>query len=78
MSSLPDPTRRPPARRGVLAAAAALLEPKARAVGLPGALLKSEAELDDWLTKVRERIAKALGDQIDGVPVNFTGGFIAT
>ena len=45
-----------------LAAAAALLEPKARAVNLPGALLKSEAELDDWLARVRERIAKALGD----------------
>jgi hypothetical protein len=31
-------------------------------VNLPGALLKSEAELDDWLAKVRERIAKSLGD----------------
>ena len=52
-----------PARiEDALAAAAALLEPKARAVNLPGALLKSEAELDDWLARVRERIAKALGD----------------
>lgn len=52
-----------PARiEDALAAAAALLEPKARAVNLPGALLKSEAELDDWLAKVRERIAKSLGD----------------
>ncbi|WP_366656606.1 BREX system P-loop protein BrxC [Fodinicurvata sp. EGI_FJ10296] len=52
-----------PARiEDALAAAAALLEPKARAVNLPGALLKNEAELDDWLAKVRERIANTLGD----------------
>jgi hypothetical protein len=52
-----------PARiEDALAAAAALLEPKARAVNLPGALLKSEAELDDWLAKVRERINKSLSD----------------
>ena len=42
------------------ASATALLEPKARAVSLPGAMLKSEAELDEWLGRVRERIAKAL------------------
>ena len=45
-----------------LAAAAALLEPKARTVTLPGAMVKSEAELDDWLIKVRDQIAEALGD----------------
>jgi hypothetical protein len=43
-----------------LAEAAALLEPKAQSVTLPGSLLKSEAELDDWLIKVRSLIAKAL------------------
>lgn len=52
-----------PARvEDALATAAALLEPKARTVALPGALLKSEIELDDWLAKVRARIAQALGD----------------
>ena len=45
-----------------LAEAAALLEPKARTVNLPGGLLKSEPELDDWLRKVRDQIAKALAD----------------
>jgi hypothetical protein len=44
------------------AEAAALLEPKAHTVNLPGALVKSEAELDEWLTKVRSRIAEALAD----------------
>ncbi len=50
-----------------LACAAALLEPKAHAVSLPGAMLKSEAELDDWLSRVRERVMKAL-DQGPVVP----------
>lgn len=45
-----------------LAAAAALLEPKARTVSLPGAMVKSEAELDAWLSKVRAKIAEALAD----------------
>ena len=45
-----------------LAAAAALLEPKARSVQLPGALVKSEAELDAWLKKVRAQIVGALAD----------------
>ncbi|WP_095085237.1 BREX system P-loop protein BrxC [Mesorhizobium sophorae] len=45
-----------------LAAAAALLEPKARTVNLPGVMMKSEAELDAWLAKVRAKIAEALGD----------------
>jgi hypothetical protein len=43
-----------------LAEAASLLEPKAQNVILPGGLLKSEAELDSWLAKVRSLIAKAL------------------
>ena len=52
-----------PARtEDALASAAALLEPMARAVSLPGAMLKSEEELDDWLSKVRERVLKALTD----------------
>ena len=52
-----------PARiEDALAAAAAVLEPKARPVSLPGAMLKSEVELDEWLSKVRERVAKALAD----------------
>lgn len=45
-----------------LAAAAALLEPKARTVSLPGAMVKSEAELDAWLMKVRTKIVEALAD----------------
>jgi hypothetical protein len=45
-----------------LAPAAAQLEPKARPLNLPGALLKSEPELDDWLTKVRTKIIEALSD----------------
>ena len=43
-----------------LAEAAALLEPKAQSVTLPGSLLKSEAELNEWLIKVRSLIANAL------------------
>ena len=50
-----------PARIGeALASAATLLEPEAHIVSLPGAMLKSEEELDDWLVKVRDRVAKAL------------------
>lgn len=45
-----------------LAAAAALLEPKAHTVSLPGTMVKSEAELDQWLTKVRAKIVEALAD----------------
>jgi hypothetical protein len=45
-----------------LTAAAALLEPKARTVALPGAMMKSEVELDAWLTKVRAKLAEALAD----------------
>ena len=52
-----------PARtEDALASAASLLEPKARAVSLPGAMLKSEEELDEWLGKVRERVLKALAE----------------
>ncbi len=45
-----------------LATAAALFEPKAHTVSLPGAMVKSEAELDQWLTKVRAKIVEALAD----------------
>ena len=45
-----------------LASAAALLEPMSRAVFLPGVMLKSEEELDEWLSKVRERVLKALAE----------------
>ena len=52
-----------PARtEDALASAAALLEPKARAVSLPGVMLKSEEELDEWLSRVRERVLKALAE----------------
>ena len=43
-----------------LASAAEKVEPTARTVLLPRAMLKSEAELDDWLVEVRERVVKAL------------------
>ena len=43
-----------------LASAAALLEPSAHIISLPGTMLRSEAELDEWLGKVREHIAQAL------------------
>ena len=45
-----------------LTAAAALLEPKAQTVALPGAMVKSEVELDAWLTKVRAKLVEALAD----------------
>ncbi len=45
-----------------LETAAALLEPKAHAVSLPGAMLNSEEELDEWLSKVRERVLNALAE----------------
>lgn len=43
-----------------LTSAAALLEPKAHTVLLPGAMVKSEADLDIWLAKVRAAITTAL------------------
>jgi len=43
-----------------LAQAAALSEPKARTLILPGVLLKDEADLEAWLDKLRERIKAAL------------------
>ena len=45
-----------------LAQAAAELEPKAHAVQLPGALLKSEADLDAWLAGVRSRVVAAMAN----------------
>ncbi len=45
-----------------LAAAAALLEPKARTLTLPSTMVKTEADLDAWLAKVRAKIAEALAD----------------
>lgn len=45
-----------------LAQAAADLEPKAHSVQLPSGLLKSEAELDAWLSDVRSRVVAALAD----------------
>jgi hypothetical protein len=43
-----------------LAAAAVELEPKAHTVHLPSALVKTEADLDEWIGKVRERISAEL------------------
>ena len=52
-----------PARtEDALAAAAAVLEPEARPVSLPGAMLKSAEELDDWLSRIRQRVLKALAE----------------
>ena len=63
LSEWENMTKALPARiDDALASAAALLEPKAHAVSLPGAMLKSEAELDEWLGKVRERVARALAE----------------
>jgi hypothetical protein len=45
-----------------IAQAAALLEPKARQVTLPGGLLKDETDLDNWLGHLRGRIVVALAD----------------
>jgi hypothetical protein len=50
------------AHRRRLAAAAALLEPKAHTVSLPSVMVKSEAEVDEWLAKVRAKIVEALAD----------------
>jgi hypothetical protein len=43
-----------------LAAAAAELEPKTQTVVLPGALVKTEADLDEWLAKVRAKVIEEL------------------
>lgn len=43
-----------------LAEAAALLEPKARTLVLPGRLLRTETELDEWLDDLRARVMAAL------------------
>jgi hypothetical protein len=45
-----------------IAEAAALLEPKARTVLLSGSLLKTEADVDVWLKKLRAQIIDALAD----------------
>lgn len=45
-----------------IAQAAALLEPKARQVTLPGGLLKDQTDLDKWLADLRDRIVAALAD----------------
>ena len=52
----------PTRTEGALSSAAVLLEPKARAVSLPGTMLNSEEELDEWLGKVRKRVLKALAE----------------
>lgn len=46
----------------LLAAAAKLLEPKARRVTLQSATLKDEAELDAWLAESRQTLSAALKD----------------
>ena len=43
-----------------LATAAGLLEPSSHTVQLPGALLKSEPEIDAWLSKIRTTLVGAL------------------
>ncbi|HXP61512.1 MAG TPA: hypothetical protein VN829_13530, partial [Dongiaceae bacterium] len=45
-----------------LAEAAAEWEPEARPVTLPAGLIRTEADLDTWLTEVRARIVSALAD----------------
>ncbi|WP_027565284.1 BREX system P-loop protein BrxC [Bradyrhizobium sp. URHA0013] len=45
-----------------LASAATLLEPKARTVSLPAVMVRTEAEVDEWLKKVRTKIMAALAD----------------
>lgn len=45
-----------------LAEAAAEWEPEARPVTLPAGLIRTEADLDTWLTEVRTRIVFALAD----------------
>ena len=45
-----------------LESAAVILEPKTQTVYLPGALLKSEDELSEWLGKVRECVLNALAE----------------
>lgn len=42
--------------------AAKLLAPKARRISLPGATLRTEQEVDEWLKRVREMILKNLQD----------------
>jgi len=47
---------------GLLSAAAKLLEPKARHVTLPSGTIKTEEELDAWLSETRQTLATALKD----------------
>jgi len=42
--------------------AARLLEPKVERVNLPGATIRTEKELDEWLAAVRDRVASKLKD----------------
>ncbi len=45
-----------------IAEAAALIEPKARTVPFAGSLLKTEADIDAWLKRLRAQIIEALAD----------------
>ena len=46
----------------VLEEAAKLATPEAVRVALPGAIIKTPAELDQWLTGVREQVEEKLKD----------------
>lgn len=46
--------------QAALAAAIKLSEPKAKRVSLPGATIKSEAELEAWIGQVREKVLETL------------------
>lgn len=64
-----DVTKALPGRiADALAEAAAELEPKSKNVRLPGGLIKNTAELDQWLSAARERLAAALEDGSPVIP----------
>jgi hypothetical protein len=44
----------------VLQGAAELLEPEVHFVGIPHRILKTEAEIDDWLNEIKAMLVAAL------------------
>lgn len=58
-----DVTKALPGRvADALAEAAAVMEPNSNDVHLPGAVIKTPDDLDQWLATVRERLAAGLAD----------------
>lgn len=64
-----DVTKALPGRIGeALAEAAAELEPKSKSVRLPGGLIRTTSELDQWLATARQRLSDGLEDGSPVIP----------